>query len=143
MIGVDTSFLVAHCDSNHPKNELVRQLLVEWTQARESLVFCSQVVAEMLNVVTDSRRLPHAWTMPQALSQAEQWRAAAETRWVTANEHCIKLFLEWINKHSLGRKRVLDTMLAATYYHHGITRLATLNADDFRVFGVFEFLPSA
>jgi predicted nucleic acid-binding protein len=141
MIGVDTSFLMAHCDSNHLQNARVRQLLAEWAQARERLVFCLQVIAEMLHVVTDSRRLPNAWTMQQAIAQAEQWRTAAEVEWVSPDEPCVKLCLEWMSKHALGRKRILDTMLAATFYRHGITQIATLNPDDFRVFGVFSFLP--
>jgi predicted nucleic acid-binding protein len=143
MIGVDTSFLVAHCDSNHPQNARVRQLLLEWARNQEQLVFCAQIIAEMLHVVTDSRRLPSALTMPQAIAQAEQWRTATEVRWVIADEPCVKLCLEWMSQHALGRKRILDTMLAATYFRNGIKTLATLNADDFRVFGVFQFVPSA
>jgi predicted nucleic acid-binding protein len=141
MIGVDTSFLVAHCDSNHLQNPRVRQCLVDWTQNQEQLVFCPQVIAEMLHVATDARRLPHAWTMSQAIAQAHQWRTATEVHWVSPDVRCVKLCLEWMAKYALGRKRILDTLLAATYFHHGVTRLATLNPDDFRVFRVFEFLP--
>jgi predicted nucleic acid-binding protein len=63
MIGVDTSFLVAHCDSNHVQNARVRQLLADWASNHQPLNFCPQVVAEMLPAVTDWRRLPHAWTI--------------------------------------------------------------------------------
>ncbi len=41
---------------------------------------------------------------------------------------------------SLGRKRILDTQLAATLHRHGVRRLLTSNPDDFRVFGVFELI---
>jgi predicted nucleic acid-binding protein len=141
MIGVDTSFLVAHCDSNHVQNAKVRQLLVDWATKHERLVFCPQVIAEMLHVVTDGRRLPHAWTMPQALAQAELWRTAIEVDWIAPDAQCINLFLQWMSQHTLGRKRILDTLLAATLYRHGVTTIATLNPDDFRVFGVFAFVP--
>jgi predicted nucleic acid-binding protein len=50
----------------------------------------------------------------------------------------VKWFLEAMAKHQLGRKRVLDTMLAATYRSAGITSLLTLNGDDFTVFGEFS-----
>ena len=40
----------------------------------------------------------------------------------------------------VGRKRVLDTMLAATYRSAGITSILTLNAADFTVFGEFSCL---
>jgi predicted nucleic acid-binding protein len=143
MIGLDTSFLVAHCDSNHVHNSRVRELLGEWSREREQLVFCPQVIAELLHIVTDSRRLPHAWTMQRAIAQAEQWRTAAEVVWISPDSQCVKLCIDWMTQHGLGRKRILDTMLAATYFHHGVTKIATLNADDFRVFGVFQFFPFA
>ena len=40
----------------------------------------------------------------------------------------------------LGRKRVLDTMLAATLATAGIVTAATIDVRDFEVFGVFECL---
>jgi predicted nucleic acid-binding protein len=44
-----------------------------------------------------------------------------------------------MEKFRLGRKRILDSYLAATYNERGINRLATANTMDFAVFGVFEF----
>ena len=44
-----------------------------------------------------------------------------------------------MEKFSLGRKRILDTTLAATYHERGIKALATANPADFAIFGVFEF----
>jgi len=41
----------------------------------------------------------------------------------------------------LGRKRILDTYLAATYHERGIRRLATGNAADFALFKVFDLNP--
>ena len=38
---------------------------------------------------------------------------------------------------SLGRKRLLDTLLAATYWQAGIQSVLTTNQSDLRVFGVF------
>jgi hypothetical protein len=45
-----------------------------------------------------------------------------------------------MRKYRLGRKRVLDTELAAAYSVAGITELLTLNEADFRVFGKFSFV---
>jgi len=39
-----------------------------------------------------------------------------------------------MRRHQLGRKRVLDTLLAATYRAAEVTSLLTLNAADFTVF---------
>jgi hypothetical protein len=50
-------------------------------------------------------------------------------------------FLVAARHHQLGRKRVLDPLLAATYRAAGVTSLLTLNAADFMVFGEFACLP--
>jgi predicted nucleic acid-binding protein len=42
--------------------------------------------------------------------------------------------LELMERHRLGRRRILDTALAATLEGAGIRRLATFNGDGFRVF---------
>jgi hypothetical protein len=39
---------------------------------------------------------------------------------------------------NLGRKRLLDTLLAATYYSAGVVRLASTDWRDFETYGVFE-----
>lgn len=52
----------------------------------------------------------------------------------------MELYFEWMTRHQLGRKRILDTILAATLHVADVRRLFTLNPADFRVFGVFELL---
>jgi hypothetical protein len=43
-----------------------------------------------------------------------------------------------MREHQLGRKRILDTHLAAILYTSGVTRLLTSNPGDFSIFQVFE-----
>jgi hypothetical protein len=48
--------------------------------------------------------------------------------------------LRWMRQFNLGRKRILDTQLAAIFHTSGVTRLLTSNPADFEVFGVFEII---
>jgi hypothetical protein len=48
--------------------------------------------------------------------------------------------LEWMRQFDLGRKRILDTQLAASLYSCGVWRLLTSNPADFAVFKVFEIV---
>ena len=41
----------------------------------------------------------------------------------------------------LGRKRLLDTKLAATFQRAGVKRVVTNNERDFKVLGAFETVP--
>jgi hypothetical protein len=46
-------------------------------------------------------------------------------------------------RHGLGRKRVLDTLLAASFHTAGVKSILTLNPADFDVFGQFACVPIA
>jgi hypothetical protein len=68
---------------------------------------------------------------------AEQWWTASDTVQVFPDGGAVRQFLGWLQQFSLGRKRLLDTLLAATYQQAGIQSLLTTNPADFQVFGVF------
>ena len=57
---------------------------------------------------------------------------------IIPDDQVVSQFLAWMQEQGLGRKRLPDTMLAATCYRSGVTRIVTSNARDYRVFGVFE-----
>lgn len=42
-----------------------------------------------------------------------------EIEQVFQSDHTVSWFLAWIGRYDLGRKRILDTMLAATYFAGG------------------------
>jgi len=142
MIGIDTTFLIAAVYNEHPCHEEIDALLGNWLDTDERLGLCSHVVSEFLHVVTDGRRFERPMTMPEAIEQAESWLLANSTIWLSTDNDAVLLAMEWMSQHKLGRKRVLDTMIAATYSSGGVERLATLNPADFRVFNAFELVPT-
>ena len=75
--------------------------------------------------------------MTAARQVAEQWWTAREVVRVFPDDAATRQFLAWLHQFSLGRKRLLDTLLAATYRQAGIQSLLTTNQADFSVFGVF------
>jgi predicted nucleic acid-binding protein len=140
LIGIDTSVLIAFEDKDHSEHSRIVQLIRRQLKRRERLVLSPQVLTEFVHVITDGGRFSKPLTMIQALARAEWWRAVRECRWLFPNDASIELFLEWMAMHRLGRKRVLDTMLAATYASQGVSKIATLNVDDFLLFDRFDFV---
>ncbi len=140
MIGIDTDFLVALELADHEQHKVVHRLLVRHAKRGESFALAPQVLAEFVHVVTDPRRFAQPMDMPAAIRQAEIWSTALDVQICLPQEDAMGLFFHWMNQHSLGRKRILDTLLAATYATERIAKIATLNSDDFRIFGVFEFV---
>jgi predicted nucleic acid-binding protein len=139
VVGLDTTFLVhlevQEAEAHAAAMEVLRRDILG--RDREAAL-APQVLAEFVHVVTDPRRFERPLSMAQALAKANFWWNAGEVERVFPDEQVVRRFLAWMQEHGLGRKRLLDTLLAATYYESGITRVVTSNARDYRVFGVFD-----
>ena len=136
--GLDTGFLVAFEVQEHPDHLAARSRLGELIAAGDTLALAPQVLAEFLHIVTDAKRFQVPLTMPLALGVIEQWWTARDVTPVYAGELATRQFLIWLRQHFLGRKRLLDTLLAATYWQAGVSSLLTTNPSDFAVFGCFH-----
>ena len=140
MIGVDTNILMALALAEHQFHARASETLRSEIGAGEMFAITPAVLAEFIHAVTDPRRAERPLTMTQALDDARYWWNATQVQQVLPAPDSVALSLEWMTRHRLGRKRVLDTMLAATLHTAGVRRLFTSNPDDFRVFGAFELL---
>ena len=133
MIGLDTSVLVAFEIEEHEKHARVRAFAAE--RRSEGFAIAAQVLSEFCHIVTDPKRFARPMTMPRALDAARAWWGSREVTVVDAGEPAGARFLTFMADHHLGRERLLDTMLAATYLAAGVHVIATLDARDFALFG--------
>ena len=132
MIGVDTSFLVAFEVRDHPSHGFARRIASE--HAGEGFALAPQVLAEFAHVVTDPRRFKQPFHMHDALARASAWWDGKEVTQIQPSAAAVSLFLSWMREYGLGRKRLLDTMLAATYKANGVSLVLSSNWRDFAVF---------
>ena len=137
--GFDTSFLVAVEVDSHEAHAACRARFQKLLKAGDTFSLVPQILAEFIHVVTDPRRFSSPLKVEQAVERAEIWWNAAEVVHVFPTAESTLLFLGWLEEFQLGRKRLLDTMLAATLQARGVTSILTLNRDDFTVFGGFTF----
>ena len=138
-VGVDTGVLVAVTVREHPAHAAAWRWFADEIRGRDgAMALAPQVLAEYAHVVTDPRRFEHPLSMEAALSLASRWWRARECRQVAADGDAVAIFLDWMAEHRLGRKRLLDTLLAASYAAVGVSRLVTTDGRDFEVFGAFE-----
>jgi predicted nucleic acid-binding protein len=134
-IGLDTTFLIQHDTQGAPFHDWARKYLR--TQAIDkghALGLCPQVLVEYIHVITDSNRFEHPLQVSEAIARTEIWWALAGVHKVLPTERSVILFLEWMKRHRLGRKRVLDTLLASTYASNGFHSILTTDATGFEVF---------
>lgn len=136
--GLDTGFLVAAEVTEHPAHAAARTKLAELVASGDMLAIAPQILAEFLHVVTDPKRFGSPLEMPAAISLAEQWWSARDVIPVFPNDLAMRQQLAWMRQHFLGRKRLLDTLLAATYWQAGVSSLLTTNPKDFTVCRLFS-----
>jgi predicted nucleic acid-binding protein len=138
-VGVDTGVLVAVTVREHPAHAAAWRWFADEVRGRDgAMALAPQVLAEYAHVVTDPRRFERPLSMADALAVASRWWHARECRQVAADGDAVAIFLDWMAEHRLGRKRLLDTLLAASYRAAGVSRLVTTDGRDFEVFGGFE-----
>ncbi len=138
--GIDTDFLVAAEIRDHPFHREADALLQSLLEGGHDLAVAPQTLAEFIHVVTDGKRMPQPLTMTEAIARAEHWWQAAEVVRVFPDGPAVTDFLAWLTRHQLGRKRLLDTLLAATLHRAGVKKLITNNEGDFKVLGVLEIV---
>ena len=139
-IGVDTTFLVQVSIREHPGHAAAREEMERRLAAGDTFVMAPQVVSELVHIVTDARRFEHPLGMTAALEKAQAWWEARETEHASPTPESMKQFWSWMKEHKLGRKRLLDTMLAATYFSHGVHAILSSNVRDYSTFGCFRVI---
>jgi predicted nucleic acid-binding protein len=135
--GLDTGFLVAAELLEHADHAATKQTIAPLLARGDQIAIAPQVLAEFIHVATDPRRFAQPLDIGTARQAAQQWWASKDVVHVFPDDGAMQRFFAWLQQFSLGRKRLLDTLLAATYYQAGVQSLLTTDPGDFAVFGVF------
>jgi len=138
ILGLDTDVLVHWTMAGAPHHRAVRELLDRESRGGRRLAITQQTLNEHLHVVTDPRRFEHPLPMAEALRHSrELWHSEDVVR-ILPTEEVHDRVCELMERYRLGRKRILDTALAATLEVAGVGSLATLNGRDFEIFPFLE-----
>lgn len=138
MTGLDCNILVQLALADHPANATTVAAVQAETQREGRLVFPPLVVTEFLHVVTDARRFDPPLAMIEAVDWIENLLGNPTVGLLEPSQGSLRQILRWMRQLNLGRKRILDTYLAAVLHTAGVRRLLTSNPADFTVFGVLE-----
>ena len=140
MIGLDCNILVQLTLADHSAHSRTSTAVQSEMQAGIKLIFPSLVATEFLHVITDKRRFAPALTMTEALDWMRDLLVNPSIRLLEPNQASMAQTILWMRQYNLGRKRILDTHLAAILHTNGVRRLLTANPSDFKVFEVIEIV---
>ena len=137
--GLDTTFLVQHDVRETEHHGWARRCLTDEILGHGDAVgVAPQVLSEYIHVVSDEKRFASPLPVAEAIRRAAAWWNLAEAHKILPDEESVALFFEWMGRFRLGRKRLLDTFLAATYASHGIRSILSTDFEGFRVFTGLE-----
>jgi predicted nucleic acid-binding protein len=133
--GLDTNVLVYAHMAALPEHGVVREFLAGQLARRDVTLFVTpSVLHEFVHVVTDARRFEPPVGMGEALALARLYLGRANVECVATDAEALAESFTLVDRHHLGRKRLADTLLAATLIRHGVRQLVTCNRSDFEVF---------
>ena len=92
------------------------------------------VLHEFVHVVTDARRFEPPVGMGEALALARLYLGRSNVECVATDAEALADAFMLVDRHRLGRKRLADTLLAATLLRHGVRQVVTCNRSDFEAF---------
>jgi predicted nucleic acid-binding protein len=133
--GIDTNVLIYAHMAESPHHEMVRSyLLHQLAQNDVTLVVTPGILHELVHVITDGRRFDPPVAMKDALAVARSYLDSANVECLSVDESALIHAFELLERYQLGRKRIADTLFAASLLNQGVRELITCNLDDFRIF---------
>ncbi len=139
--GLDTNVLIYAQIPAFEWHDEVRRFLLEQLESPDlAMVVTPGILHEFVHVVTDGRRFDPPVSMAEALAVARLFLGRSNFECIGADETILLEAFDLLERYKLGRKRIADTLFAATLLHHGISTLITCNPRHFRVFEGLEVI---
>ena len=132
MVSVDTNLLVYAQNTGAPQHDAARAF-VTGCRDRE-IVICELVLVELYLVLRSAAIVSRPLGSSEAADVCKRYRDNPRWRLV----ECAPVMGDvWQRAGSTGfaRRKIIDTRLALTLLHHGVTEFATANTRHFQEFG--------
>ena len=133
--GVDSNVLVyAHIPALAFHAPVRAFLLDQLRRADTRLALTPLTLHEFAHVVTDARRFDPPVAMSEAIAIVRGYLGRSNVECLAVDEKAMMRALDLLEQHQLGRNRIADALLAATFIEQGVSELITCNGADFAVF---------
>lgn len=143
--GIDTNVLIyAHLPSFEIHSQVHQFLRRQLQDPAITLTVTPGILHEFIHVVTDGRRFENPLRMEEASALMQRYLGRSNISCEVVDERCFQEALRLLQRHRLGRKRIADTLFAATLLRNDVHEIITCNPKDFEIFqGLATIDPSA
>ena len=133
--GLDSNVLIyAHLPGMEAHDAVRSYLLRQLQDLEVQLIITPAILHEFVHIVTDARRFDPPVAMSEALALARLYLGRANILCLATDEQAASLAFDLMERNNLGRKRLADTLFAATLLASGVRELITCNPGDYSVF---------
>lgn len=133
MIAFDTNLAVYAANSSVPQHGRARQFL-ESLATRDDVVVCELMLVELYLKLRNSKIFPKPMDAGTAVAWCDRLRDHQSWLLVDSGPVMPEVW-RFAAKEDFAFRRIIDTRLALTLRHHGVTEFATSNVKDFDGFG--------
>lgn len=140
IFGLDTSFLVQVEVTEQPGHNKAQDLKRRLLADAATFALAPQTLCEFMHIVSDPKRFEHPLSAEEAVRRSAIWWNLKEVKNISSSGWAVQRFHSWMLEHRLGRKRILDTMLAAIFEEHGIRHVITSDPAGFSLFNIFHII---
>lgn len=133
----DTNLFIHAADPDSPKHAQARQFFE--TVASETVdhefVLCELVLIELYMQLRNAAIFAKPYSARESADYCIALKHNPAWRCVDYDSVISPTLWQWARATKAGMRRVIDTRLALTLKHHGVTHFATANTKDFQEFG--------
>lgn len=139
--GLDSNVLIyAHLPGMEAHDAVRSYLLRQLLDAEVQLAVTPAILHEFVHIVTDARRFDPPVAMSEALALARLYLGRSNVLCLATDERAARLAFDLVERNNLGRKRLADTLFAATLLANGVRELITCNPGDYALFPALRLL---
>lgn len=132
MVSIDTNLLVYAQNSRCIQHEAAQTFV---TQCRDrEILICELVLVELYLVLRSAAIVSRPLGAAEAAAVCKRYRGNPRWRLVECAP-VMGTVWERVGSAGFARRRIIDTRLALTLLHHGVTEFATANTRHFDGFG--------
>ena len=135
MLTADTNIFIHAADPDSPHHAKARRFFAGLDGLGEEFVLCELVLMELYMQLRNGAVFVRPYTAREAADYCQALKRNPRWRCIDYDTQVSPRLWEWAAATSSGFLHVIDARLAFTLRHHGVTRLATANVQDFKSFG--------
>ena len=134
MITADTNFFIHAADPDSRHHAKARQFFESLATQTAEFVVCELVLVELYMQLRNSAVFVKPYTATEAASYCRALKSNPHWRCIDYDPQVSSRLWKWAAQTKAGFRQIIDTRLAFTLLHHGVTHLATANVKDFKAF---------